>query len=204
LGKKNSHQKPRYILIVEENVHHAELLTEVLDRHFAPVIIHTVDTFTDGMEFMSQSNYDLILTAAFIADDTIREFLDEMLGLAAGTPIIVVTGRGDERLATKLIKKGAADYVAKTREALEKLPKIINKHLRAAKRPRSSKQQAPQHREKWPRSSSLSREIRRLKDLAAKLPGDKISSTTAKKMPTADDIARISEQLEHVRTLLSQ
>ena len=45
-------QKPRYVLIIEDNVHHAELLTELLDRHFAPVIIHTVDSFSDGMEFL--------------------------------------------------------------------------------------------------------------------------------------------------------
>ena len=64
--RKAALKRPRYVLIIEDNVHHAELLTEVLDRHFAPVIIHTVDTIEDGIEFAGQTAYDLIITGGVI------------------------------------------------------------------------------------------------------------------------------------------
>ncbi len=98
--------RPRYVLIIEENVHHAELLTEILDRHFAPVIIHTVDGFGDGMEFLSQSTYDLVLTAGFIGEESVVDCVKDLVALSRGTPVIVITGRGDESFAAKLSEFG--------------------------------------------------------------------------------------------------
>lgn len=129
---------PRYVLVVEDNVHHAELITEVLDRHFAPVIIHTVDTIEDAVEFVTQSDYDLILTAGVIRDIPVTETIPKLSKISGGSPIVVISGRGDEKLAAEYIKKGAAEYLGKTRETLESLHTLLLKHF-SKKRSQKSK-----------------------------------------------------------------
>jgi FixJ family two-component response regulator len=98
--KTGSQKRPSYVLIMEDNPSHAELLTEVLDRHFSPIIIHTVDTIKAIR----------------------RRFKD--------IPLIVVTGRGDESLAAQLIRRGVTEYLVKTRETLESLPHVLEKFLK--------------------------------------------------------------------------
>jgi DNA-binding NtrC family response regulator len=202
-------KRPRYVLIIEDNVHHAELLTEMLDKHFAPVVIHTVDTVKDGLEFAQQSSYDLILTGAVIRETPVTEAIPKMAKLAGGSPIIVISGRGDERLAAELIKRGATEYLVKARETLETLPSLLESHLkkgRSGKRRSASAsssglerltspqaivrevdkltQQAlaiagPRRRKRGSALRNIEQldqllgQIRRLRDMAAKLPKDK-------------------------------
>ena len=126
----NAKNKPRYVLIMEENSAHAELLTEVLDRHFAPVIIHTVDSMEDGLKFLSETPYRPILTDSIIGKKSIAEGLKKIRGKQKNIPVIVITGQGDESLAVKLTKIGATEYLVKTRETLEALPHVLEKYLK--------------------------------------------------------------------------
>lgn len=166
--------RPRYVLIIEDNVHHAELLTEVLDRNFAPIVIHTVDTIKDGLEFAGQSSYDLILTGAVIREERVTEVISRIAKLSEGTPIIAISGRGDEQLAAELIKRGAAEYLVKTRETLESLPQLLEKYFNRA-RPvkgstRKNKHKAP---ERLPSASAIIREVDKLTQQALAMVGHK-------------------------------
>ena len=115
---------------MEDNPSHAELLTEVLDRHFSPIIIHTVDTIKAGFEFLSQTTYDLIITDSIVSGDHLLHELKEIRRHFKGIPLIVITGRGDESLAAQLIRRGVTEYLVKTRETLESLPHVLEKFLK--------------------------------------------------------------------------
>jgi DNA-binding NtrC family response regulator len=123
-------KKPMYVLVLEDNDCHAELLTEIFDRHFSPVIIHIVDTVDAAFEFMKQTRYDLILSDSVVGGIPIAEHIKEIRKDHKDTPLIIVTGRGDESLAAKLIKKGASEYLVKTKETLENLPHVLEKYLK--------------------------------------------------------------------------
>ena len=127
---KDVQKRPYYVLVMDDNPAHAELMTEVLDRHFAPVIIHTVDTIKAGVEFMSQTSYDLILTDSIVGGDTLLSQLKEIKKRYKDIPVIVVTGRGDESLAAQLIRRGATEYLVKTRETLDTLAHVIERYLK--------------------------------------------------------------------------
>ena len=192
--------KPTYVLIMEDNVHHAELLTEILDRHFAPVIIHTVDTFEDGLEFLEQSTYDVILSAGYIADESIIDIVRDIVGLAKGTPVIVVTGRGNERFAAKLTRRGIAEYVVKSRDTLELLPNIIKKHIKRSKRVKSDKF-LPTHKAKTysPSSKELVREIERIRDELIAVAAAAKAKHKAKSLPTADQLTKLQRKIEIIK-----
>ncbi len=170
-AKADKAQRPQYVLIIEDNVHHAELLTELLDRHFAPVIIHTVDSFSDGLEFLARSRYDLIFSTGFIGEDSIKDFVREIVSFADATPVIVITGRGDEALAAKLTRRGIAEYRVKSKETLKKLPGVIRKHLKRSEKARAEARMrpAPVINTAAPELSELSRRLERFKDQTSQL-----------------------------------
>ena len=122
-------KKPYYVLVIEDNVHHAELITEVLDRHFAPVIIHTVDQVEDAIEFAGQSEYHLVITAGVVNDAPVADAIPKLSRLTGGVPIVVISGKGDEQLAADFIRAGAAEYLSKTQETLENLATLLKRHL---------------------------------------------------------------------------
>lgn len=199
-SKPRKGKKPRYVLIIEDNPHHAELITEILDRHFAPVIIHTVDTIEDGLEFASQSTYDLILTGGVIGEIAITRNLPALSRLASNAPIIVISGRGDERLAAEFIKHGASEYLSKTRETLEQLPALLHKHLtkrRSKTRPTTVHPKFRHEVREAPTPSEIIREVDRITQQALSIAGPK----RRKRSHSPEDMEQLDRLLGQIKRL---
>ena len=124
-------RRPHYLLVIEDNTHHAELITELLDQHCAPIVLHTVDTFDRAFSLLDENAYDLILTDSVIQGKQIKHEVGRLKQHAKGTPIIIVTGSGNERVAVELTRMGVVEYLVKTRETLEGLPEVVKRHLRS-------------------------------------------------------------------------
>lgn len=192
-------RRPHYVLILESNVHHAELLTEILDRHFAPIIIHTVDTIQDGLDFARQANYDLILTDGVVSGNPITDSMSELLRIAGPAPIVVISGRGDEKLAAELVKLGATEYLVKTRETLESLPASLDKYLSAKRVVRRRKSPAAETEGKPGRLTSpaeLMREVDRLTQQALAIVGPR-----RRRRRSAPEIEQLNRLLGQIRRL---
>lgn len=197
--------KPRYVLVVEDNVHHAELLTEVLDRHFAPVIIHTVDTIEDGVEFAAQSSYDLIITGGVIQGVAVSDAIPRLLRASGGIPIIVISGRGDEKLAAEFIKRGAAEYLSKTRETLDHLPELFARHFAKGA---LAKRRKPAARPTaaaagTPTPATIIREVDRLTQQALAIAGPR--RRKRRQLPQEiDQLDRLLGQIQKLREMASK
>ncbi|OGQ23036.1 MAG: hypothetical protein A3I05_07625 [Deltaproteobacteria bacterium RIFCSPLOWO2_02_FULL_44_10] len=129
-SQKTRKNRPHYVLLLEENDHHAELLTELLDQYAAPVVIHAVDNLSDAMTMLQTNAYDLIFASAKIGDVPIEQFLDELFEKSHKAPVLVMAGSGNERKAAELTKKGVSEYLVKTKENLELLPDLIARYLK--------------------------------------------------------------------------
>jgi PAS domain S-box-containing protein len=68
-----------------------------------------------GLLLAEQEHFDCIVVDHHMPDRTGLDFLDALKGTAGETQMAVVllTGRGDEKLATLVMKSGALDYVSK-------------------------------------------------------------------------------------------
>ncbi len=102
------------VLLIEDNPQHAALLDQMLgeamDERFQ--LIHR-ETVAEGMERFAQGGIDLILLDLSLPDS---EGLDTFLRVyneAGGTPVIVLSGIGDEALAVQTVGHGAQDYLVK-------------------------------------------------------------------------------------------
>lgn len=120
----------RKVLVIEENPAHAELITEILDKHFTPITIHIVDSTKRAFGLLKENKYNAILTDTVVEESSITLQIKKIHRQYETTPIIVITGSGDETLAAQLIKQGISEYLVKTKESVETLPEILERYLK--------------------------------------------------------------------------
>lgn len=71
------------------------------------------ETYANGIEAAKSSSYDCILVDYRLPDGTGIDFIELLNRENIPTPIIVLTGQGDETVAVEAMKAGASDYLVK-------------------------------------------------------------------------------------------
>jgi two-component system cell cycle response regulator len=110
------------ILIVDDNTAHSELAARRLMREGWEVSV------TDKPEpDESFKNYDFLLLDYSMPLRSGLDVLKILRDMEITTPVIFLTGHGNEMIASEAIKQGAYDYVVKDTQLLylERLPSII-------------------------------------------------------------------------------
>ncbi|MBF0215525.1 MAG: HD domain-containing protein [Candidatus Omnitrophica bacterium] len=121
----------KYILIVEDDPDHAELASSVIKVTMPDCKPHVVHSRDDCMEAIKGTDFDVILLDYYLGDAEGIKILEEIKEINRDVPVIIVTGLGSERIAVKMIKMGAYDYLVKSEDYLEALPVTIKRALNA-------------------------------------------------------------------------
>jgi DNA-binding NtrC family response regulator len=174
------------ILLVEDNDDHAELITRSLTRSLPDMKIKHALHSQDCLSLLDKKTFDIVLMDYYLKDTLGLDLLRQVGKQHPEVPVVIITGQGDERTAAKSIKAGAEDYVVKTRESLEALPKIITRTIQKHKSRKFKKAKtaasAPSHPQML---SSVFREIEQislsLKSIYRRLNGNGIKKVSAKK-----------------------
>ena len=66
-------------------------------------------SISEAKKALKEEIFDVVVTDYFLGDGTVLDIFDD----AKGTPIIVITGSGDEEIAVNALKSGAYDYLIK-------------------------------------------------------------------------------------------
>jgi signal transduction histidine kinase len=101
------------ILLVEDNPGDARLLREALRDVQSNFEITHVGRFGDARERLAAGTFDAILLDLGLPDADGLEMVDSLAGEAPLVPVVVLTGRNDERLAVDAVRAGAEDYLVK-------------------------------------------------------------------------------------------
>jgi two-component system, cell cycle sensor histidine kinase and response regulator CckA len=114
---------PRTILIVDDN----QGLISLIQRCLARDGFHTAVAYNgqEALNWLSHHQADLLLLDLQLPDMTGEDLINHLDHRAITLPFIVVTGQGDERLAVKMMKRGARDYFIKDSNLIELLPSIV-------------------------------------------------------------------------------
>lgn len=99
------------ILIIDDDVDICALLKRFLERKGYEV--STAFKGQDGLQKVTQSNYDVILTDFRLPDMDGIEVLKSIKKIKPSVPVIVITGYSDVSQAVKVIRLGAFEYVTK-------------------------------------------------------------------------------------------
>jgi two-component system cell cycle sensor histidine kinase/response regulator CckA len=118
------------VLCVEDELEQAEMVREYL-RLSGPFETDWAPNIQTLWERISSNHYDILLMDFKLPDGTGLRALEELHRRGIDTPVVMITGQGDERLAVQAMQLGASDYLIKGSEDILRLPSLVQKTIRA-------------------------------------------------------------------------
>lgn len=115
------------ILIIDDDRSFRKIVTRMMAR--AGLNVETTEAINcaEGVEKLNQNVYDCALLDYQLPDANGIHLLQEVLHFGGtSTPIIFVTGKGDETIAAQALKTGALDYIPKEKLSPELLSQCIH------------------------------------------------------------------------------
>ncbi len=96
--------------------------------------VDSASTGREGLQVFDEAIHDLVIVDYHLPDCNGLDVLQTLMMRGAGVPVIMATGAGNEEVAVRAMKLGAADYINK--ESYEKffrlLPSVIERAIRQA------------------------------------------------------------------------
>jgi len=109
-------ERPIRVLLVEDNPVQAKLIERMLDASSSPAFeVHSAETLAEGLQRLREEAPDLVLLDLILPDSNELETFARVRAHAGDTPIVILTGVDDVRLAARAVESGAHDYLVKGR-----------------------------------------------------------------------------------------
>jgi len=101
-----------HLLYIEDDVGLARLLQKQLQRQcdFDVAVVYDAE---DGLRALQRSHYDLAIVDYNLPILNGLQLLNILKDNGIDTPVVILTGVGNEEIATEVMKAGAADYLVK-------------------------------------------------------------------------------------------
>jgi PAS domain S-box-containing protein len=112
------------MLIVEDDPEIARSLQRLLIRKFSAQVELASDIFA-ARETIHSMDFDLILLDYQLPDGNGLELLEEISETRDHAPVIMVTGQGDEAIASQAFRLHASGYVVKDSKLSALLPEVV-------------------------------------------------------------------------------
>lgn len=119
-----------HLLVVDDDQEQAGLISDYLGLS-GPFDVELAFDTHSLWERVAARPYDAILLDYHLGDGNGLDILNELPRRGYQIPVVMVTGQGDERVATQAIQRGAVDYLVKdgSCDFLKKLPALVHKTI---------------------------------------------------------------------------
>jgi PAS domain S-box-containing protein len=111
------------VLVVDDDGDLRPLIEQSLES--AGYLTASVKSSKEAIDWLNENQADLMLLDYLLPDMTGEKLVDALSDKGLLIPFVVVTGRGTERVAVDLMKRGALDYLIKGSSILELLPQVV-------------------------------------------------------------------------------
>ncbi len=105
--------RPLIVLLVGGNAGDARRIAELLGPSTGAFRLEHVDRLAPGRERLERGGVDVVLLDLGLPDSQGRATFTAVLRAAPTVPVIILTDRWDEALATQMVRAGAQDYLPK-------------------------------------------------------------------------------------------
>ncbi len=102
-------RKKTRLLLIEDDQIDQMAFNKFAKKENLPYDYSLVDSIQEGIAILQSKRFDVVVTDYMLGDGNAFELFEHM----HGTPIIIVTGTGDEEIAVKAMTSGASDYLIK-------------------------------------------------------------------------------------------
>ncbi len=124
------------ILIIDDDTYICNLLVNYLSQH--GYITEGTISGAKGIKLIDKINFDLILCDYRLPDTDGLKILQQVRAKRASLPVIIMTAYADVKIAVKLIKAGAFDYVTKPIQP-EEILQLVSKAIDSKKQIKTDK-----------------------------------------------------------------
>jgi two-component system cell cycle response regulator len=120
------------ILIIEDSDHDYEIISGILKEN-KKIHVERKTTIEDSINHLKQNNPDLLLLDYYLTAGNAFDLLERMKNEEQETPVVIITGQGNEVIASKIIQAGAYDYLPKDSLSSSALSRAIMNTLEKSK-----------------------------------------------------------------------
>ncbi|MFC1783116.1 response regulator [Planctomycetota bacterium] len=119
------------ILLVDDDPGDCRLVRKALGQspQMGQFAIETAGNLAEGLDFLKSHSFDLVLLDLGLPDSRGLETLDKVREACQQTAIVVLTDFADEQTGIEAIRKGASDYLVKTKFHEDLLARTIRYSL---------------------------------------------------------------------------
>ncbi|MBN2169596.1 MAG: response regulator, partial [Actinobacteria bacterium] len=134
------------ILVIEDEPETADILAALFKHKFSAKTI-TASDCESARKILLDSQFNLITLDYQLPDGNGLELLQEIVAMDSPPPVIMVTGHGDEEVASKSFTLGASGYVVKDNRLSIMLPEAVD-HALSQLALKKAEKEAEKEREK--------------------------------------------------------
>lgn len=114
------------VLVIEDSEVERLLVSKILTRHgFNSELIEEVSSIRNAYEKLDRHTYDVVILDLNLTDSEGLDSLDKILSRAPETPVVVLTGKDDEKIIFEALRRGAQDYIVKGDDLNNQLVKAL-------------------------------------------------------------------------------
>lgn len=122
--------EPIRVLLVEDSAMDVEIVTRILSKNpHVECAVEVARSGEEAVEKVKKTEFNVILCDFNMPGMNGLETLQKLHRNQVTTPVIMVTGQKDQKVAAQLIKEGAYDYVSKEEGYSIALPFVIQEAL---------------------------------------------------------------------------
>ena len=116
------------VLFVEDNKLEQQVFLQYMKFHKLPYEFSVAGSVAEAKDILSRERFDVAITDYFLGDGIALDLFETL----NSTPVIVITGAGDEETAIKAMKAGAYDYFVKSsnKNHLKLLPLTLDNAIK--------------------------------------------------------------------------
>lgn len=116
------------LLFIEDNAEDHKTFQQLVDQEDLPYDCTVIRSVGEAMDLLSEKSFDIILVDYMAGGGSVFELFSEI----DDTPVILLTGAGNEEVAVQAMKYGIRDYIIKDREKnyLKILPITISNAIK--------------------------------------------------------------------------
>lgn len=115
-----------HILAVEDGKQAKEIIDRILSTELGADVV-TVETVTEAIARLESASFDVVLLDHNLPGGTGLDVLAEVQKHHDGTPVVYLTGRGDEEIAQRALSEGAVEYLVKDPDGFDRLADVVKR-----------------------------------------------------------------------------
>jgi len=140
-----AYDRPKRIILVEDSDEDREFIEEMILAIVDGAVVVAVPTGVEALAEFETNGADCVILDYRLETEDGLDILDALKERAPFTPVIMMTGQGNEEIAARSIKVGASDYLVKQRLSRTYLRTAIDNAIsRSALEAKVAEQEAQQ------------------------------------------------------------